>query len=297
MNKNTVAIAFNGGSYGTYLEYCLTSLTLGVELPMPFKMHGNSHNFRGNHLDNMAGWNQYVSSDVEHQFVRFHPKTLEHDDLSKNLTQVADSVAQVVYLYPDQTTLLLGLNNFIYKVYRPSIVAYPLENEIDLEKIYKNWPVDQDTPISDVPAWIMREFLSFYLLPAWFDQIEWDHAAHFSHPKLITIRVPELLFDFEKTLLKIKEFCNLDYKMPISRLTEVHQKMLSLQQFLNHDQLCHQIIESVVNNTEFSWSKLSLSSEAWIQWQLRNLGFEIKCHGLDKFPTTSVQLKELLYPI
>lgn len=36
-------------------------------------------------------------------------------------------------------------------------------------------------------------------------------------------------------------------------------------------------------------------SEAWIQWQLRNLGYEIQCHGLDKFPTNSVHLHELLY--
>jgi hypothetical protein len=297
MNKNTVAIAFNGGSYGTYLEYCLTSLTLGTMLPSPFKMNGNSHNFRGNHLNNMAGWKQYVTSNVEHQFVRFHPKTLKHENLSENLTQAADSMSRVVYLYPDQTTLLLGLNNFIYKIYRPSVITYPLENEIDQEKIYENWPVSRDTPISDVPVWIMREFLSFYLLPAWFDQIEWDHAAHFNHSRLITVRVPELLFDFEKTLLKIKNFCNLDYRLPINSLDSIHQKMLSCQTFLNHDKLCHQIIKSVTDSLDFSWTKLSLTSEAWIQWQLRNLGFEIKCQDLDKFPTNSVHLKKLLYPV
>jgi hypothetical protein len=45
------------------------------------------------------------------------------------------------------------------------------------------------------------------------------------------------------------------------------------------------------------WNPLPLASEAWIQWQLRNLGWEIKCHELDIFPTNSVYLKELLYHI
>jgi hypothetical protein len=40
-----------------------------------------------------------------------------------------------------------------------------------------------------------------------------------------------------------------------------------------------------------------LASESYVQWQLRNLGYEIQCHELDKFPTNSVHLKELLYTI
>jgi len=43
------------------------------------------------------------------------------------------------------------------------------------------------------------------------------------------------------------------------------------------------------------WDPLPLPSEVWIQYRLRELGYEIRCHGLDIFPTTSVQLKKLLY--
>jgi predicted nuclease with RNAse H fold len=46
-----------------------------------------------------------------------------------------------------------------------------------------------------------------------------------------------------------------------------------------------------------TWEPLPLPSEAWIQWQLRNLGYELRCHGLDMFPTNSVQLRELLYRV
>ena len=50
-------------------------------------------------------------------------------------------------------------------------------------------------------------------------------------------------------------------------------------------------------NFDFSWQEhiLPMASQAYIQWQLRNNGFEIRCDGLDNFPNDSVQLKSLLY--
>ena len=42
---------------------------------------------------------------------------------------------------------------------------------IDVSKIYENWPVPSGTPAAKIPRWIQREFLSFYLMPAWFDML------------------------------------------------------------------------------------------------------------------------------
>ena len=78
----------------------------------------------------------------------------------------------------------------------------------------------------------------------------------------------------------------------------MHQKMLSLQQHRNQDQLCQDIIKSVVTNiTNLDWSdiNLPLASQSYIQYELRNLGFEIECHSLDNFPTNSVHLKSIIY--
>ena len=75
-----------------------------------------------------------------------------------------------------------------------------------------------------------------------------------------------------------------------------HIKMLSLQKWTTQDQLCKKIIDSITSNQLFNWSdqQLPLPSQSWIQWQLRNLGYEIKCHGLDIFPTNTTQLVDLL---
>jgi hypothetical protein len=73
--------------------------------------------------------------------------------------------------------------------------------------------------------------------------------------------------------------------------------MLELQQNLLEDQICNRIVQYTINDLDFDWPELSLPSQSWIQWELRNQGFEIECHGLDKFPTNSIQLKKLIYPI
>jgi hypothetical protein len=134
-------------------------------------------------------------------------------------------------------------------------------------------------------------------MPSWFDQIEWEHHATWSNPKSITVYLNELIYDFEKTILKIQKFCKLDFKKPIKNLIPIHYTMLSLQSFLGQDQLCHKFLAHTLNDHNMDLVDIPLPSQAWLQWQLRNLGFEIRCSGLDTFPTNSIQLKELLYSV
>jgi len=297
VNKNTTtAIVFNSGSYGTYLEWCLTTLVSNGDIQEPFTTVGNSHAFHGKHLINMQGWRRYINSGSRYKFVRLHPKTTKDERIVSNLAEIGKDAQSIVYLYPDQDRILLGINNFFFKIW-DNWLARQFDEEIDLMKIYSNWPVPIGTQLDQIPVWVMREFLSYYLMPAWFDQIEWDRQSEHQLPNLMRITVSELLFDFENTLSKIKDFCNLNYQTPIEQLVPFHKKNLQLQQYIDHDRICNSIIESTLTNTELEWSPLTLPSEVWIQWELRNRGLEIRCHGLDIFPTNSIQLKELLYPV
>jgi len=294
MTKNPIAIVFNGGAYGTYLEWCLTTLVSKTNVSIPFNSNGNSHKFPGNHLGDIQGWRQYISSDGQGQFVRLHPKTKKTDSITANMTEIAKDAQYTIYLYPDQETILLNLNNFFFKIW-DNWIAHIFESEIDPNKIYKNWPVSSTTPIDQIPQWIMREFLSYYLMPAWLDQVEWQHNTSWQHQNSTTITISELLFDFESSLTKIKNFCNLEFQMPVANLLPFQEENLQLQRYINHDRICNDIINSIKNNTCISWPMLSLPSEAWIQWKLREIGYEIKCHGLDLFPTDSVSLRDILY--
>ena len=293
-----IPIIYNGGSYGTYLEWCLTSLCSDQPIIDPFTGIGNSHRFEGNHLSNMQGWRKYLSGNSKYKFARLHPKFLKTESITDNLNEVLLSATDIIYLYPDKDSVLLTVNNYFTKIW-DDWWNHQFFTEIDALTIYSNWPVSTNVPIAQIPIWIKREFLSFYLMPAWHDQVEWYHLDSWNHPRSHNILVKDLLYDFESVINQLQQILNFNFVRPVSDLLPYHEKNLQLQKFKNQDKLCKNIVDSVVNNFEFDWSDqlVTLASESWIQWQLRNLGYEIRCHALDTFPTNSVYLKELLYTI
>jgi hypothetical protein len=290
----TVPILFNIGAYGTYLEWCLTSLSTSDELSSPFRANGNSHNFQGTHLDNMQGWRQYQSGPYQSKFVRFHPKNEQNHSLQDHLEEILQSVDQVIFLYPDTDSVLLNMNNWFHKVW-DDWWTYLVCSEIDSAKLYQNWPINPGTAVHDIDLWIRREFLSQYLVPSWRSQVEWYFPDSWQSPKCQYILVKDLLHDFENTITSIADFLKLDVQRPISTLLPYHEQNIKLQKYIDQDKICNHIIDSILHDEVKAWNALPIVSEAWIQWKLRELGYEIRCHGLDTFPTTSVQLKELLY--
>ena len=295
---NTVPIIYNGGSYGTYLEWCLTSLCSDQPICDPFTSTGSSHEFFGNFVSGIQNWQQYLSTGTPHQLVRLHPKICKTESITENLNEILNSVNGIIYLYPDKDSVLLTVNNYFTKIWDNWWNHY-FFTEIDALTIYSNWPVSTNVPIAQIPTWIRREFLSFYLMPAWHDQVEWYHLDSWNHPRSHNILVKDLLYDFESVINQLQQILNFNFVRPVSDLLPYHKKNLQLQKFKNQDKLCKNIVDSIVNNFEFDWSNqlVPLASESWIQWQLRNLGYEIQCHELDKFPTNSVHLKELLYTV
>jgi len=293
----TVGIAYSPGCYGTYLEWCLTTLTSSDEISAPFLTNGNSHGFQGNFVQNIFDHHNLVDLIKSWNFFRFHPKYKKGQSLSRNLSEICQNCQSLIHLYPDKKSVLLIINNLHAKIYDDWWSMLFDSGTIDQDEIYKNWPVGSNCAIGQVPRWVQREFLSFYLMPAWFDQIEWYHPETWQHENCQVITVRQLLDNFENTLIKLEQFCNLKYQKPVSVLLDFHQENLQNQQYLDEDDVCCQIVGSVIKGKNFSWSPRSLASEAWIQWQLRNSGYEIQCHELDTLPTNSVQLKELIYPV
>lgn len=303
MLKDTIPIVFPVGAYGTYLEWCLTTLTTDNEILSPFTKVGSSHLYVGRHLINMEGWKRYIADETNlDKFIRLHVKTKKEECTTDNLETILSTVEKMICIYPDKDSVLLNINNWFDK----ALPSWPASGnrinnafEIDhfVDKIYKNWPVPRTVPLNEIPIWIQREFLSFYLMPAWYDQIDWYFPDRWSDKKCCLVLINDLLFNFVETMSRIQKFCNLEFKRPITDIMPFHDQNLSLQNYLDQDRLCHQIIHATLNDINFSWARLPLASESWIQWELRNQNFEIKCQGLDTFPTDSVQLKQLLFPV
>ena len=294
----TIAIVYNGGSYGTYLEWVLTTLTTDIPIVDPFNSNGNSHQFCGNHagIIHSSKWKKIASKEKSCLFVRLHPKTQQHEVLDDNLNQILAVAEKIIYLYPDPGSVLLTVNNFYSKIWA-DWWSKRLSDPVFADNLYSNWPVERGMPVDQIPVWIKREILSFNLMPSWYDQVEWYHPDRWNHPRCQLVLTNELLYNFESTMQKLQKFCNLEFKKNIADLVPMHDTMLSLQQYRFQGRLCHNIVTCTLTNQPLEWGELPLLSQSWIQWELRNQGYEIRCFGLDTFPTNSVQLRELLYPV
>jgi hypothetical protein len=116
MKSQIIPIAYQGGTYGTYLEWCLTSLTGTDQLVSPFTAVGNSHKFRGHFLNSSVLFS-FLNTTQSTKFARFHPKTQTQHSMSNRLDQVCDIVQHMIYIYPDRDCVLLTINNYFTKIW------------------------------------------------------------------------------------------------------------------------------------------------------------------------------------
>jgi len=295
--KPTLVIAFPGGAYGSYLEWALHTISTDVEVQLPVTTTGtdqghNHHMLTERPVLDPLTLTNYIDSDRVHAIVRYHPKTQADQQMHKNMLEVVNACSHTVLVYPDNNTEILCVNNYLQKT-RKNWWGSQFSKDIDPDLIYNNWPVDKEINIDQIPNWIKREFLSYYLMPSWRDQIEWYFPDHWQHPRSITVTVSELLWDFENTIKRITKFWKVPLTKNIRCLLAPHQEMLKYQLNLGQDSICNNIINSIINNQNAEWNPLPLASQAWIQWRLRVLGYELNCHNLDTFPCNSQKLKSL----
>jgi hypothetical protein len=293
--KNTLVIVFNGGAYGTYLEWVLNTLMSNDAIIEPFTNLGNSHNTHlGILVDGINEFRSYITSDKQYLTIRMHPKTHSSHSVVDHLHQVLDHVPKLILLYPDRDHELLCVCNYTTKIWKGHIYDGAMRY-MNPDDIFNNYPLSPDTDIHNIPEWIMREHMSFNLFSSWHDQVEWYLPDVWQHSNALIVTTKELFENFEQVLEKIINFWGVDPARPIADLVPSHKKMLSLQQHLGKDVLCRNIVDSVLGNAKpMTWNNLCKISQAWIQYQLRQRGYELLCHDLNNFPSDTASLKSVV---
>jgi hypothetical protein len=296
--KQTLMIAYNGGAYGTYLEWVLSSLMSDQPLALPFTEAGNSHAYRSGHgFADMIDFQDYLESDLEFDLARLHPKTESSDSMAVNLEFALQNVPGLILLYPGKCHELMCVGNYMTKIWSEH-AYHSAMRYVDPNDIYQNYDVDPGADLCDLPLWIQREHMSFNLFDAWRDQVEWYFPDQWQHPRAMIVTTKDLFDDFENVLFKIQDFWGQRYKKKVVHMLSAHQTMMRLQSHLGNDQRCEDIVSSVIDtrlpNIEFG--HLDIVSQAWIQRELRNRGFGLKCNDLNEFPTSSTDLARLIYP-
>lgn len=291
-------ILYPGGAYGRYLHWLLTTLLSDDPVIPPFNNNGNSHQFKGNVVyfegAKLLRRNGYTTD--PYQLARGHPKIRQNESIIKNVNIALESFDRVVLCYPDYNSVLLVINNQFDKIW-DNWFDNRLKDPSFASNLYNNWPVANGATAENIPLWIQREILSYDQMPSWYDETGWFLPDTLQHPLCKFVFVNDLLYQFEECITGLKEFCGLEFKKDISELVPYHNLNLSLQKYLDQDAVCNRIVESITGSESFQWEQLPLPSQSWVQWQLRNLGYELRCDGLDIFPTTTVQLQNLLYKL
>lgn len=291
-NKSqTVVVLFNGGGYGTFLEWAIRYF--GGEFAddnRPFNSNGNSHRYVGTHLMNIDGWRDYLANQPYQNYVRFHPKAYEHDSIKNHLDEIVSNGNKAVLLYPTNADIALTINNKFDKIYANGWLE--TTDYTGLPDIISKWEV---ADLKSMEPWQLREFLSYYIVPQHIAEVGLKDIFEYENPHVLKLPIRTLIDDFAGSVNRIAEFTGQD--LARSNFDEVYQDWMAVQYHANKDALIDTIVKCVVNNIDIFWAdaNLTIVDQALIQMQLRDgHGIGIKCFGLNKFPTSATELKPLL---
>jgi hypothetical protein len=288
-----INIFFVPGMFGSSLEFVLRSYT-NEHVPVVTEIDedGSMHSFKKechplslNEVDQFR--DKLTNNSITTQTYPFRhahlDEILESYDLDKTGTYN-------ILIYADSTkSAELNLLFQYYKIAAGSKIRLGLDifcgdnahNIMQWNKNYSHW--DQMRP------WELREWFSLFYVQ-WVQ--EWVNSIEHVNSTFLKIKNTDILFDTKNIFLKIIDFCNLTLSKNLDSF--VHEWITKQQYIVTEFNLLDQIVEHTINNQEFFWSPISIISEAIIQQRLRNTGYEIRCDGLDIFPTDSKTLYSLL---
>ena len=293
--KKTTCILFNGGSYGTFIEWSLNYFSnLDFCNELPFTATGSSHNFVGHHLVDFASCKEYVTSNITFPMVRLHPKTLSTENIIENLDFINQNFEKVIYIMPTFNTIAWNINNKFEKIWDEGWIAH---NQHTIAKDLAEY--NPMIPLEHMTKWELREFLSLYI----FNQHVTETELHLSTvPGIVSrysnfhfVTIDALRDNFASSLKLMLSYCNLELSRS-NQIEAVHASWLATQFNSHKDIVISKIVDSVLSNNVYDWAEITLTlvDEALIQHYLRTHGMNIRCYDLDTFPTNSIDLRNYI---
>jgi hypothetical protein len=279
--------------FGSTVEYVLRSFTLEYE-PTDSQLlsDGSMHSFLKEfhpreifEIKNFKNCHQDLITTPIYPFNQTHlPEILnEFESLllnSRPLLIYADSIRSaelnLLFQYHKIATgsLQIGLDIFC---------GENTHNIVNWNANYKSW--------QEMEAWELREWFSLFY-STWVK--EWIDSCNQVPDNFLKILNTDLLLHTKDTLLKIIDFCNLT-PSSAADLDQFVTKWQNKQNYVVEEfNLLDQILKNSLNKIDYEWKDLNIIAESIIQQRLRTIGYEIRCDGLNIFPTNSISLYNLL---
>jgi len=174
-----------------------------------------------------------------------------------------------------------------------------LDDQGDWKKFWKLiWPTN-DAPgwsnkyktISEMPRSEVREWAS--LVIDWHLNY-WVESTNINDNNWLTINAMDIINNFDQVILDITNYCGLTLKTNWRDNPVINMWLQKQKEIISNYLIINQIVDYSIRNKEFKWAN-NFMMEILIQKKLRDQGYEIKCDGLEEFPTDSMELHKLLW--
>ena len=142
---------------------------------------------------------------------------------------------------------------------------------------------------SQMQTWQLREWISLFYVD-WVS--EWIDSVHQVGPEFLTIKNTDFLHDPVATSDNIFKHCKLTMKLGLADFLQQWQQ--AQQYVVSEFELLDCIVDCTIANQSLTWQPVNIIAEAIVQQRLRAKGYEIRCDGLDIFPTDAIMFNTLL---
>lgn len=275
-------VAYPPGAYGSFIAWTLEWLQ--------GKYPVNCRPFVGNTVFNSHAWNSVIVNSAEQACELAHNGILVHilkEDvqlLQPQFELLHTVYDKVLYMYPEPNDFVWYMNNFDKKAVTTGWVN---EFKYVLNENSHYWQSNQ--------TWELREQLSFLLHEVCTTNSGIRELHKLDKKYIKTIPINQLRDNFEKTVTEIANWLDLKIVRTHKEIETLYQEWLQREIFANKDKLISDLVDAIINNKHMSMKELTLVDECEIQRQLRVQGYEIQCYGLNEWPETTTQLRELIY--
>jgi len=309
-----ILIYYQGGAYGTFIEWLLTYLTdAKLDDQLPFSRFGNSHKFEGNRINKNPSSLRQATTSNNVNFARAHPGFISIEQINS----LFFSVIQINV--PSTSKFWINRNGFekfdiddidereisYLKEYDPGVLFWinkyaDANKEYRTPKLYATYFTQEQLDgydvanIDDLKRWQLREIFSFWEMNSVMCQKLSEQSDN-----VYNINVEDLRYRMPSVIDEIIQKLQLNV-IPdrYAKIDWIWQEWTSRQYDMDRDQIVKEYINNVINCIDQTESKtFTILEEAEIQQKLRESGYEIKCDGLDYLPLRTIDLKELLYNV
>ena len=315
MTERTL-IYFPPGCYGHFIHWCINYFSTDADMPLPFDDSGSSHLLS-------------IKQKIDHGLVlldKIYDNIFKHDhpiwlaqptrinqDVDQELKTICNDFDHIIIIHGQQHVPQWIANNNLTKTQtyskdpnhafnlayrkrnikyfgRDVYMEYCMSQNWDRMKLY--YKCFKDQPTENLEIWQIRENLSHWHSKDFYGHLG-ESAVLIDSDQTCLIDLYDICNHFEQTIKKILK----KLKLPVLKqdFERVYNEWNKRQVHRHKDIMIRDIVINLTSNKDFVFDRITCLDEIIIQKTLREKGYELKCDGLNTFPTTMNELRKIIY--